>query len=31
MPVYYRNPFYQKMKELSEEYGVADRIVQLPG
>lgn len=29
MPPYYRNAFYKKMKELSSEYGLPDRIVQL--
>lgn len=28
MPAYYRNAFYQKMKELSAEYGIPDRIIQ---
>lgn len=28
MPAYYRNAFYKKMKELSMEYGLPDRIVQ---
>ena len=27
MPAYYQKAFYEKMKELSAEYGIADRII----